>query len=432
MKHDTRPTDDSQNRADGRREVHGTSKGRTRQAFARASKNTLGVGLAAMLVGAFGLSATSAAAATRVGAEARAGASVEAAVAGGRVDLETPSVSDPTSITNPRFPISDLTQVIQLGEEDGVELRHEITLLDATKVIEWNGQRVETVVSQFVAYGDGLILEVALDYFAQADDGSVWYFGEDVSNYEDGVVVDHDGTWLAGRDGPPGMIMPADPQVGDVYRPENIPGLVFEEVTVTAVDQTVNGPTGPVPGAIFVQEELQDGTLEDKVFAPGYGEFRARVETEGELVTVAVAVPTDAVGGAVPRELTVLSSGATDIFRTTRWDRISSTIETMNSAWATYQRGDVPELLQAEMTESLDALVAAVHRRDVSATQQAAVDVALAALDLELQYRAVGDIDRARLGVWQRQLTLDRVTHDAAGVASDKAIIDAIRDRLSG
>ena len=28
------------------------------------------------------------------------------------------------------------------------------------------------------------------------------------------------------------MIMPADPRVGDVYRPENIPGLVFEEVTV--------------------------------------------------------------------------------------------------------------------------------------------------------------------------------------------------------
>ena len=35
------------------------------------------------------------------------------------------------------------------------------------------------------------------------------------------------------------MIMPADPQVGDVYRPENMPGFVFEEVVVTAVGVTV-------------------------------------------------------------------------------------------------------------------------------------------------------------------------------------------------
>ena len=58
----------------------------------------------------------------------------------------------------------------------------------------------------------------------------MWYFGEQVDNYVDGALDNHDGTWLAGRDGPPGMIMPARPRVGDVYRPENIPGLVFEEV----------------------------------------------------------------------------------------------------------------------------------------------------------------------------------------------------------
>jgi len=50
------------------------------------------------------------------------------------------------------------------------------------------------------------------------------------------------------------MIMPADPQVGDVYRPENLPGFVFEEVTVMAVDQTVEGPTGPVEGALVIQD----------------------------------------------------------------------------------------------------------------------------------------------------------------------------------
>jgi len=90
------------------------------------------------------------------------------------------------------------------------------------------------------------------------------------------------------------MIMPADPRIGNVYRPENIPGLVFEEVTVKSIDETVGGPKGPVSGAVFIQERLQDGTLENKIFAPGYGEFQAEVKTEDEFYGVAVVVPTDA------------------------------------------------------------------------------------------------------------------------------------------
>ncbi len=131
-------------------------------------------------------------------------------------------------------------------------------------------------MQQYVAYLDRRMVEVALDYFAQADDGSVWYFGEAVSNYKDGVVADHEGSWIAGKDGPPGMIMPAHPKRGDVYRPENIPGLVFEEDTVQSAGATVDGPRGRVEGAIVVREHLMDNTFEDKVFAPGYAEFQTR------------------------------------------------------------------------------------------------------------------------------------------------------------
>ena len=79
-------------------------------------------------------------------------------------------------------------------------------------------------MSQYVAFLDGRIQEVAYDFYAQADDGSVWYLGEDVFNFADGAIVDTHGTWIAGKDGPGAMIMPADPQIGDTYRPENIPG----------------------------------------------------------------------------------------------------------------------------------------------------------------------------------------------------------------
>jgi len=113
-----------------------------------------------------------------------------------RVDRTAPPFSDPTNVTNPLFPISDLHSAILNGRVDGKPFRTETTLLPDTRIIEWtDGQRVETLVSQYVAYLDGRIQEAALDFYAQADDGSVWYFGEDVYNYdEDGLIADTSGT----------------------------------------------------------------------------------------------------------------------------------------------------------------------------------------------------------------------------------------------
>ena len=224
-----------------------------------------------------------------------------------RVDLSAPPFSDSTKVTNPLFPISDLHSAILSGKVDGKPFHTETTLLPYTRVIEWSeGQRVETLVSQYVAYLDGRIEEVALDYYAQADDGSVWYFGEDVFNYnEDGVIAHTEGTWLAGKEGPAAMIMPADPRVGDVHRPENIPGLVFEEVEIKTVGKTVDGPLGPVDGAIVGRELHDDGSFSDKTFAPGYGEFFSA--HEGDVEAIALAVPTDALDGPPPTELEALT-----------------------------------------------------------------------------------------------------------------------------
>lgn len=351
---------------------------------------------------------------------------------GGRVDLYTPTFSHPTEITNPLFPISKLRQVIQLGHEGDAMLRHEITLLPETRFIPWNGQRVEVLVSQFVAYSDGRILETAVDYFAQDDRGAAWYFGEDVSNFVDGVLDNHDGTWRAGRDGPPGMIMPAHPRVGDVYHPENIPGLVFEEVIVKKVDQTVSGPTGPVTGAIVVQEHPADGAVEDKVFAPGYGEFQASVPVDDEFVEVAVAHPIDLVGKASPKRLWTMAEGARKIFYAARgeqWNNLAAAAANLRSAWNKHQAGDVPPLLEAQTNAALDALDDAVSARSVADVKQASIEVALSAFDLQMQYRDPAKIDGNRINAWNRQRELDLSTGDAAGVKSDRVILEAIDDR---
>jgi len=349
-----------------------------------------------------------------------------------RVDLEPPTFSDPTSITNPLFPITEQAQVVQLGVDEGEALRVEVTLLPDTKTISWDGQQIETVVSQFVGYLDEQIAEVALDFFAQADDGSVWYFGEDVFNYEDGEIADTEGTWLAGKDGPPGMIMPAAPQVGDVYRPENIPGYVFEQVTVQSVDETVDGPQGPISGALVVQELLMDGSTEDKAYAPGYGEFSAK--TVDEDVSVAFGVPIDAVDGPPPAELDALSVGADDVFAAAgeaRWGAAARALEDIRSGWDDLARTGVPERLATQTADAIDGLADAVATREAAEAQGASVLVTRAALDLRARHEPLDRIDLARIAAWARLIEVDAEADEPPGVRSATVVIEAIWARVA-
>jgi hypothetical protein len=348
-----------------------------------------------------------------------------------RVDLAKPSFSDPTNITNPLFPVSKQESVLMLGRVDGQAFRTEVTLLPETRIIEWQGQRVETLVSQYTAYLDGRIHEVAYDFYAQADDGSVWYFGEDVFNFKDGYIADTHGTWIAGKDGPAAMIMPADPKVGDVYRPENIPGFVFEEVTVKSVDQRLDGPLGPIDGGLVIEELHMDGTTEKKTFAPGYGEFYTA--GGGDVEALALAVPTDAASGPAPAELETLSNGALDVFDAARskdWSAASARVEKMRAAWETYKAGEVPKMIEPRMTEALAALAEAVDARDAAQTRQAAIDAAQLSLDLQLRYQPPAEVDLARFDLWAAQLVVDAAAGDAASVNGDYFVLDYIRDRI--
>ncbi len=349
-----------------------------------------------------------------------------------RVDLGTPVFSNTTNVTNPLFPIGALERVLLLGNVDGQPLRVETTLLPGTQIIEIDGQKVEALVSQYVAWIDRRIEEVALDWYVQDDDGAAWYLGEDVFNYEEGVIADLNGTWLADRDGPAAMIMPADPQVGDVWRPENICGFVFEEVTAVSTGITVQGPRGPVAGALIVRELHMDGSFEEKTFAPGYGEFSTG--SGSNLEAVALAVPTDALPGPVPTEIESLSDGAEEIFelaKTGRWRETAAAAEEMNDAWDAYRATGVPPMLDAQMSDALEALHAAIAARDKAETRQASVDVALASLDFELRHEPREEIDLDLIEIWSRQILVDTRAHDQGAVLGDLATIEWIRDRLA-
>ena len=349
-----------------------------------------------------------------------------------RVDLVVPSFSNPTKVTNPLFPIGSLNAVI-VGEVDGAPLKIETTLLPETKTVDWSGQRVQALQSQFCAYLNGRITEVAVDLYAQADDGSVWYLGEDVVDYSKGVAATTEGTWRVGLDGPAAMIMPAHPKVGDVYRTENIPGVAFEQVTVQRVGVTVNGPSGPILGAMVGQELHQDeAALEPKTFAPGHGEWFSGGGHDFE--ANALAVPADALAAPTPAELKLLSGGAYQVVGTVRsggWRRVSATVKAMTGAWRSVRGGGIPERLGARMSKALDLLVAAVGARDRQRASQAAMEVADASLDLQLRYRPVSEVNLARFELWARQLFVDAAARNAAGVHGDVTTLAWIRDRIA-
>jgi len=227
------------------------------------------------------------------------------------------------------------------------------------------------------------------------------------------------------------MIMPADPEVGQAFRPENIPGLVFEEVTVKVTGKTVKGPQGPVDGAMVGEELHDDGSFSDKVFAPGYGEFFSA--HEGDVEAMALAVPTDALGGSAPPKLRALSRGAHKVLRGARernWKSASATVEEMTAAWTAYQKTGVPPRLVTPTNRAITSLDAAVETRNPSKARHSAIDVALAALDLKLRYRAPAGIDLARFNLWVRQLLVDASDDDLGGVTIDVATLEWIRDRF--
>jgi hypothetical protein len=346
-----------------------------------------------------------------------------------RVDLDTPAFSRPTEVTNPLLPTGIVRQAIYDGQVDGKPFRTEVTLLPQHKTIRWRGRSFEALTSQYFALSDGRVKEVALDRYAQADDGSVWYLGEDVANYADGKVADTEGTWAAGRKAPPAMIMPARPRVGDVYRSENAPGLVFEQDTVTAVNQTMPGPTGPVDGAITVAELQLDGSRESKTFAPGYGEFATH--TAGEREQLALALPIDAASGPVPATMDTLATAirrTADTLARGDWAAAATAAASVGKAWTANRPTDAPlPVLTHQMDGDVDSLTTAVADHDAAAARDAALRVAQNELDLRSRYEPV---DTARFALWARQLIVDAAAGDTAAAAGDHACLKWTFERI--
>jgi len=187
-------------------------------------------------------------------------------------------------IDNQYLPLTPGTTFVYEGEtEDGKE-RIEVSVTHETKEIL--GVTC-TVVSDKV-WVDGELAEDTLDWFAQDKDGNVWYFGEDSKEYEDGKVVSTEGSWEAGVDGAkPGIIMKANPQVGDAYRQEYYEDEAEDMAEVLSLNESVSVAYGSFENCLKTQEwtPLEPDIVENKYYAPGVGVIlELAVEGESERV----------------------------------------------------------------------------------------------------------------------------------------------------
>lgn len=150
-----------------------------------------------------------------------------------------------------------------------------------------------TAVRDTVVDDEGNLVEDTIDWFAQDREGNVWYFGEIVQNFEDGVLVDVDGSFTAGVDGAkPGIIMPAAPRTGFVYRQEFALGDAEDAAEVLRLDGDESVPAADCDHGCLVTRDfnpLSPGHDENKYYARGVGlvlEIDPRDGSRLELVDV--------------------------------------------------------------------------------------------------------------------------------------------------
>ncbi len=165
-------------------------------------------------------------------------------------------------------------------EGDGEEILVEVT--DETKEI----MGVTCTVVRDRVYEDGEIVEDTFDWFAQDDDGNVWYFGELSQEYENGELVSLEGSWEAGKDdAQPGILMLANPQVEDVYRQEFFLGDAEDMAKVVALGEDTTIGLGDF--VTLVTEEwtpIEPDVRENKYYAMNIGTILERKPDTGEQV----------------------------------------------------------------------------------------------------------------------------------------------------
>jgi hypothetical protein len=228
--------------------------------------------------------------------------------------LNMPSPEDFVSeIDNPYFPLEAGTTFFYRGTREGQSVSSAFVVTHATKDI----LGVETRVIQDTVYLDGQLHEIAIDWFAQDEEGNVWYFGEATTEYENGIPVSTAGSWEAGVDGAQaGIIMEAHPAKGDTYAQEVAPPVAQDMATVLSLHRHVTVPYGSFKNCLETEEfsPLKPGFVEHKFYARGIGFLKAIAVSGGhetlDLVGISHDEGDDSNSGDIVSRTNILDTGS--------------------------------------------------------------------------------------------------------------------------
>jgi hypothetical protein len=183
------------------------------------------------------------------------------------------------AVDNPWFPLTPGTTLVYKGTKDGKQGTDIFHVTKRTRMVDGV---LATVVEDTTTL-NGRLSEHTLDWYAQDDDGNVWYVGERTAEYgRRGNVTSREGSWEAGVNGArPGIFMPAHPHVGDSYRQEFFPGHAEDHFKITSLDATVTVPYATFEHAMRTKEwtPLEPGVRDAKFYVKGIGEVLEKAVT---------------------------------------------------------------------------------------------------------------------------------------------------------
>jgi hypothetical protein len=188
-------------------------------------------------------------------------------------------------VTNKYFPLKPGRTLIYVGVRDGAPTRHVFAVTHQTRTV----LGVKCLVISDVVTSNGSLVEKTTDWYAQDTSGNVWYFGENTAEYVNGVVTTTAGTWEAGVDkAKAGIVMPATPTVGKVYRQEYRPGVALDVARIISLNATATVPAGTYRHLVVTDDinPLDPSKREHKWYAAGIGFVRAVLKGGGHSETV--------------------------------------------------------------------------------------------------------------------------------------------------
>jgi hypothetical protein len=181
-----------------------------------------------------------------------------------------------SGVDNQYFPLVPGTVFQYRVQETNEEVT--VTVTSETKLV----MGVTSMVVRDTARSGGQIVEDTYDWYAQDDQGSLWYMGEDTTEF-DGSATSKEGSWEGGLDGAlPGKIIPGSPHVGDTYRQEYYEGEAEDMGEILSLDASVTVAAGSFTGCLQTRDysALEPEIEENKWYCRGTGQVRA-IATKG-------------------------------------------------------------------------------------------------------------------------------------------------------